>query len=273
MILSEEHSFFFNNVSLSPNEQIGLHRQPSWELSYIILGSGMRLIGDTTEPFQCGEVVMIPPDIPHCWFFNNNDIDSNGRISNITITFTNEFLNNCSSVFPELRQYIERLKKVRDAVKFDKRNADLIAFILKSMCNQSDVERLMSMIKLLTIISSTDDVHIVGVYKKINKEHERLNMIHTYVICNATRDISLDHIVRHVGMNRSAFCVFFKRTTGKTFISYLNEHRVELACQLLIQKKMSVSEICYQVGFTNIPYFTRTFKKIKGCSPTKFSAD
>jgi len=273
MILSKEQSFFFNNVSLAPNEQIGLHRQASWELSYIVVGSGTRLVGDMTEPFQCGEVVMIPPEITHCWFFDNDDTDSNGRISNITITFTNEFLNNCSSVFPELRQYIERLKKVRGAVKFAKRNADLITIILKSMCGQDDVERLVSMIKLLTIISLTDDADIVGVYKKIDKEDERLDMIHTYVICNATRNISLDHIVRHVGMNRSAFCVFFKRTTGKTFIMYLNEYRVELACRLLKQKKMSVSEICYHVGFTNIPYFTRTFKKIKGCSPTKFNND
>ena len=81
MISFKEHSFTFNNVSLTPSEQIGLHRQPLWELSYIVTGSGMRLIGDMTEPFQCGEVVMIPPEIPHCWIFNNNDTDANGQIS------------------------------------------------------------------------------------------------------------------------------------------------------------------------------------------------
>jgi len=273
MIRSKEYSFFFNNVSLHPSEQIGLHRQSSWELSYIIVGSGTRFIGDMMEPFKCGEVVLIPPEIPHCWAFNEDDIDSNGRISNITITFTDEFLNNCSSVFPELRPYVQRLKEVRDAVKFNKQNTNFIASILNSMCSQNDAERLASMVKLLTIISSTDDARIVGLYKKINKEQERLNMVHTYVICNATRDISLDDVVRYVGMNRSAFCVFFKRTTGKTFITYLNEYRVELACRLLQQKSMSVSEICYHVGFTNIPYFNRTFKKIRGCSPTKFSQD
>lgn len=267
---ANEYSFFFNFVSLAPGEQIGLHRQSSWELSYIMTGSGMRLIGDMTEPFQCGEVVMIPPEIPHCWLFNNDDTDAKGRISNITITFTDAFLNNCSSVFSELRLYIERLKEVSDAVKFDKRNAGFIATILKSMCDQDDVERLASMIRLLAILSSTDDACIVGIHKKIDKEQERLNMVHTYVICNATRNISLNDVVRYVGMNRSAFCVFFKRTMGKTFITYLNEYRVELACKLLKQKNMSVSEICYQVGFTNIPYFNRTFKKIKGCSPTGF---
>ena len=273
MISFKEHSFSFNNVSLAPSEQIGLHRQPLWELSYIVTGSGMRLIGDMTEPFQCGEVVMIPPEIPHCWIFNNNDTDANGQISNITITFTNEFLDNCSFVFPELRRYIEQLKDIRGAVKFDKRNAGFIASIMKVMCGQNDVGRLSSMIRLLSIISITDKAHIVGAYNVMDKKQERLNMVHTYVICNATRNISLDDVVRYVGMNRSAFCVFFKQATGKTFVTYLNEYRIELACQLLKQKNMSVSEICYHVGFTNIPYFNRTFKRMKGCSPTKLCND
>ena len=55
---SERRSFTFENVHLAPDEQIGLHQQSTWELSYVIVGSGMRLIGDMTEPFLGGEVVM-----------------------------------------------------------------------------------------------------------------------------------------------------------------------------------------------------------------------
>lgn len=49
---SERRSFTFENVHLAPDEQIGLHQQSTWELSYVIVGSGMRLIGDMTEPFS-----------------------------------------------------------------------------------------------------------------------------------------------------------------------------------------------------------------------------
>lgn len=272
MMSLQKHSFSFNQVRLAPAEQIDTHRQSSWELSYVVIGSGVRLIGDTAEAFQCGEVVMIPPEIPHGWLFNKDDTDSKGHIFNITITFTDEFLDHCSSVFPELRIYVERLKTIREAVKYDKQRANPIISILKSMREQDDVERLASMIRLLAIVSITDDTQKMGKYKKTDKKQERLNRIRTYVICNASRDISLDDVVRHVGMNRSAFCVFFKQCMGKTFITYLNEYRIELACQLLKQKNMSVSEICYHVGFTNIPYFNRTFKRMKGCSPTQYSA-
>lgn len=272
MILQKEHSFFFNHVSLAPNEQIGLHQQAMWELSYMCVGSGMRLVGDMTEPFKNGEVVMIPPEIPHCCFFNHEDVDINGQISNISITFTDEFLNTCSAAFPELREYVSRLKEIHVAVKFDKHEAVSIASVMQSMCNQNDVERLVSMIRLLVLTSSADRARVVGTYTKADRDQERLNMIHTYVICNAARNISLDDVVRYVGMNRSAFCTFFKRVTGKTFVTYLNEYRVELACRLLEQKNIPVSEICYQVGFADIPYFNRTFKKIKGCSPSKYGS-
>lgn len=272
MMSLQEHSFSFAQVRLAPDEQIEMHQQSSWELSYVIIGSGLRIIGDTAEPFRCGEIVMIPPGIPHGWFFNKEDADSNGQIWNITLTFSNEFLDHCWSAFPELRIHVERLKTMRDAVKFNKRRAERIASILKAMGDQEDVERLASMIRLLAVLSLTDEAHIVGSDKKTDTRQERLDKVRTYVICNASRDISLDDVVRHVGMNRSAFCVFFKRAMGKTFITYLNEYRIELACQLLKQKSRSVSEICYHVGFTNIPYFNRTFKKMKGCSPTQYSS-
>ena len=98
-------------------------------------------------------------------------------------------------------------------------------------------------------------------------------MIRIFVTCNAYRNISLDDVVRHVGMNKSAFCTFFKQSIGKTFITYLNEYRIELACQLLKQENISISEICYHVGFTDIPYFNRVFKKHKGCSPSQYRCE
>ncbi|WP_103984048.1 cupin domain-containing protein [Parabacteroides chinchillae] len=106
-MLLEKQSFSYDYVRLSPTEQIGLHRQSSWELTLIVIGSGIKLIGDTTEPFQSGEVVIIPPEIPHCWYFNGNNTDTEGKIVNITLSFTNEFLDHCSLNFPELHQYIE----------------------------------------------------------------------------------------------------------------------------------------------------------------------
>ena len=49
-----------------------------------------------------------------------------------------------------------------------------------------------------------------------NEHHQKpaLNRIQLYVVCNAKRNITLDDIARHVGMNRTPFCLFFKKAKG-----------------------------------------------------------
>lgn len=263
-------SFSYDFVRLLPQEQIELHQQSSWEVTLIVNGSGMKFIGDTAEAFQQGEVVIIPPEIPHCWYFNHDDTNENGQIVNITVSFTDDFLARCASSFPELAPSVKNLKNIHEALKYNPSQAERIKSFLQLMLNQNEVERLSTMIQLLAVLAHPHEAHIVSQYKQIDKKQERLNRVRVFVICNAHRNISLDDIVRHVGMNKTAFCAFFKRATGKTFVSYLNAYRIELACQLLKQPNKSISEIGYHVGFTDIPYFNRVFKKEKGCSPSEY---
>ena len=152
MFQSEKQSFIFDSVYLAPEEQIGLHQQSTWEVCHVIVGSGMRLIGDRTEPFQSGEVVMVPPNIPHCWYFNNHVTGSQGRIANTAVMFGTDFLNNCSLAFPELGECISQLKDKRDAVKFNREKSVAIASILEEMRDLSAAERVALMIRLLLLV-------------------------------------------------------------------------------------------------------------------------
>jgi len=263
-------SFTYDSVHLAPSEQIGLHSQESWELSYIIKGSGSRLIGDRTEPFSSGEVVLIPPEIPHCWYFDGSDVDNRGRIANISMSFKTSILDSLVGLFPEFAPIIDKLKQLNTAVKLGRSKANSIIPILEDMRSQSDDQRVISFLRIIPILASYGSDKVVGARTVENREQERLNDIRIYVICNATRDISLDEMAKHVGMNKSAFCTFFKKSTGKTFTDYLNEYRIELACRLLNQGKLSISEVCFQSGFNSVPYFNRIFKRYKFCSPKEY---
>jgi AraC-like DNA-binding protein len=266
----QKKSFSFHNVKLAPSEQIGIHRQDSWELSWVITGAGMRIIGDTTEKFASGEVVLIPPEIPHCWYFDSDTTDRKGKIANITLSLNNYFLENCAA-FPELNEVCEKFKQQTNAVKFSGEKLKNIISILKKMRNETSEECILSIIKLLFVISdNTENQQIAGKYQNTDKEQNRLNQIHIFVVCNAKRKISITEIARHIGMNKSSFCVFFKKATGKTFVNYLNEYRIETACQLLNTTKNSISDICYEVGFEDISYFNRVFKKTKNVSPKEY---
>ena len=108
----------FDHVRLSPGKQIGLHTQPGFEISYIITGRGTRILGTVTEPFEAGEVVLVPPGLPHQWQFNADCTDTGGCIENITFHFSQTFLDRLLSAFPELSADILRLKELTEAVSF-----------------------------------------------------------------------------------------------------------------------------------------------------------
>ena len=266
-----KHSYIFHNVQLAPKEQIGIHQQDTWELTWIITGSGIRIIGDTTEKFVSGEVVFIPPEIPHCWYFDNEITDKKGKNASVTLFFENNLLNNCSDCFPELLEHCQKINKLTNAIKFTGKKTDKIISILKKMRKENEAERIASIIKLILTIAENEDSQCnVGKHQKIDKEKKRLDQINIFVICNVKRNITLSDIARHVGMNRASFCIFFKKATGKTFINYLNEYRIELACQLLKNSKNTIADICYETGFNDMPHFNRIFKRIKKVSPSEY---
>ena len=82
--------------------------------------------------------------------------------------------------------------------------------------------------------------------------------------------IFLDDIAAEVGMNRSAFCSYFKRCKGMTFSQYVTQYRLNTACELLKHSQKQVSEICFTVGFNDLPHFVRVFTNTLGMSPSKY---
>lgn len=73
-------------------------------------------------------------------------------------------------------------------------------------------------------------------------------------------------------MSVSTFTRFFRRHTGSTFVQYLNRLRINEACELLMCSALSVTDICYRIGFNNLSNFNRQFLAMKGMPPSRFRA-
>ena len=71
------------------------------------------------------------------------------------------------------------------------------------------------------------------------------------------------------GMTPEAFCRYFKRVSGRTFV---NEVRVGRACRLLIESAMPITDIAYTVGFGSVANFNRQFRRMKGVTPRAYRA-
>jgi AraC-like DNA-binding protein len=85
------------------------------------------------------------------------------------------------------------------------------------------------------------------------------------------KEITLDTISQEAAMTKNAFCKYFKKRTNKTYMTFLNELRIEEASKLLqVQKDLSITEIAEACGFQNISNFNRKFRRIKGKTPRDF---
>ncbi len=262
--------YSFDHVRLNPSEQIGRHQQSTYELSHIIIGCGTRTIGSKSEPFKSGEVVLVPPRIPHEWRFSTDVVDSDGNIENISIHFHPSLLENISRLFPELEEPVLNLLGISEALRYEGEQRDRIIDLLYKIGKASGVDRVCLIISLMDNISKSTDATTVGSACRIGTTESRMEKIRIYVSCNHARKIRLGDIAAHIGMNKSAFCAFFRQQTGTTFISWLNAFRIRKAQELLSSGKMAVGDVAAAVGFDSPAHFTRTFHALVGMPPSEY---
>lgn len=71
-------------------------------------------------------------------------------------------------------------------------------------------------------------------------------------------------------LSPSYISLILKKESGRTFVDYLNEYRIEQAAQMLRTADLRISDISSRVGFTHPTYFSSVFKKVMGVSPKQF---
>lgn len=259
-------SFQFYHVVLQSKEQIGLHTQPTWELTYIVHGHGMRTISDITQRFSPGEVVLVPPNMPHLWEFDKKQ----KMVENITVIFNTDSLLQLGAQFEEMAEVVRKIIRISDSVSFTGESLHRLHHLLASASKMDRADRFATLLQVLNLIARSSDCTTVGHATKSNKDVEWLKKVAIYVSCNYKRDITIDTMAFHMGMGHTSFCVKFRKAAGKTFFTYLNEYRLWVACCLLAQGELSMSQVCYSSGFSNLPYFDRLFKQHFGVSPRQY---
>lgn len=87
---------------------------------------------------------------------------------------------------------------------------------------------------------------------------------------NYAKEISLNIIAKASGLTPSYFSALFKKEMGETLSNYIIRYRLDIAKQLLRETRLSISEIASSVGYPDIKYFSRLFKKHMNITPSEF---
>lgn len=263
-------------VAEVPCFDVPWHFHPEMEILYVEKSTGTRFVGDHSEAFDEGDVGMIGSNLPHVWksdpIYKKNIPDLIARV--YVIHFNDAIFKNQLAVLPEMQRINQLLFDSQFGIKFMGAARVSLAAQMKDIVNTTGIDKLLKLIKMLDIMSRTDEKQILASsgYSKIRKsvDFDRFDKAHRYMIDNFQRNITLETVSGIVGMTPTSFCRYFKKHTSKSFHAVLNEIRIGNACKLLLENKMNISGICYESGFNNVSNFNEQFKKVKGISPSQY---
>lgn len=106
--------------------------------------------------------------------------------------------------------------------------------------------------------------------QKQHKRNKTLDRALTYIHNHYNQDISLDDVASYIQMGSSYFSYYFKQETGTTFVEYVTAQRLEKAKQLMMDGNLKIYEIAEMVGYQDVKYFSRVFKKAIGVTPAEY---
>lgn len=98
---------------------------------------------------------------------------------------------------------------------------------------------------------------------------ERIKPVMKYIENNYNDDISYAELAKLLNVSKYHFCHLFKEATGKTVVQYINDIRLDKAYNLLKNTDMNITQVSMSVGFNDMNYFSRLFKKYKNMAPSK----
>lgn len=91
-----------------------------------------------------------------------------------------------------------------------------------------------------------------------------------YIMEHLGDSVSLEDVARKVGFNTTYFSQMFKRETGESFAAYRKRLRMEKAKELLEKGDMRIVDISVEIGYGDLPHFTKTFKQYTGYTPSEY---
>ncbi|MCX6335609.1 MAG: AraC family transcriptional regulator [Bacteroidia bacterium] len=275
LVTSPTQSVIFYDEE-KPHFTVPWHFHPEIEILYVVRSSGICYTGDGIHRFTEGEISIIGENVPHWWKSDSRfpEQPSRSGIRALIIQFKKEIFESNFINLYEMSAIKALIEKSQRGVQFTGRSRQQLGNLIRKIFRSEGIERITGLIKLLDMMAKSEEFkyHSSLGYSKIISSYDffRFNAIHEYIITNFTKDVRLEDVAGKANMCPTAFCRYFKKHTGRTFISFINELRIGNACKLMVEEKYPVNIASAESGFNNLAHFNKMFKRYFNLSPTDY---
>ena len=249
------------------------HYHKEIEICYVKQGRGKRIIGESIEDFEDGDLVLVGSNVPHSWISDEQFNESDKNMEVFVVQFDPKIFRRFEGM-PEFHRIEQLLLQSFKGLFFKGANENGLAANLLKLYDVKGMSKLLGMFELLEAFCKYESVIPLNSteYKLVHKKHqeERILKVCNYIHERYKDDLSVSELANLVAMNDASFCRFFKRILGKTVVEYINELRISNVCNQIQNTKKPIYKIAYDSGFSSIAHFNKQFKRSTGRTPTEY---
>lgn len=258
-----------------PYRTVRWHFHPEYELHLVTETRGKYFVGDFIGEFAPGNLVLTGPNLPHNWL---SDVAADLVIARrcLVLQFAEPVIEGSITLFPELSCLRAILDESRRGILFTPATATEAKPIFEALLGARGPQRVRLFLELLTLLSAAGGRRILAGESYLPDPPSYMtlgmNRVLTFIRENLSCELREADVAAIAGQGVTSFSRSFRRHTGLGFVQYVNRLRIHQACQLLTGEAIGITDICFQVGFTNLSNFNRQFLAQKGLPPSKFRA-
>lgn len=248
---------------------------PEYEIHLIRKGTGKFIVGDYVGTFEAGHVSLVGSGLPHDWV---SDLEPGEVLENrdAVIQFDGSWVEQAATLVPEMTEVKPLLEQSARGIEFIGRSAQEAATAIEAMGTSAGLERLQHLFALFRVLTRAPEEE----RRYLAEEWFRpqldgraaavVDLVLEYVFSNHAGSVKLSEAAAMVGMQEASFSKYFRRATGQNFSDLVRKLRLAHARRLLETSDKPISDICYEVGFTNLSNFNRHFLNDMGETPRSY---
>lgn len=256
-------------------EMKNAHFHPVYEIYYLVSGTRKFFIENEIYNISKGTLVLINKNVMHQTSYSSDMLNErtyilfdDKHIAHLIEKYGREEIDECfeQKIFPipiQRREYVEGV--IAQLYNEYKNRDEFSEKLMECYLN----ELMIFLIRYKRHISN-DDISVLNGAISLSGSDESIQTAAKYITDNYSKNLTLPMVAYKVNMSSTYFSKKFKEVTGFGFKEYLLNVRIKKACELLLETRLSITEIAYKVGFNDSNYFGDVFKKSRGISPLKY---
>lgn len=268
MLSKDFEIYYYNDHTLS---KVELHSHDYYEFYFFLEGNVSIQIGEALYPVKFGDVMLIPPQVPHCPIIHNTDIPYRRFVFWISQDYCRHLCRISTDYF-YLMEYVQKHQKYlfhNDRITFNSLQSQITRLIEEMGGKRFGKHTQISLYVNELILHLNRLVYEKHMPSKKVPEISLCQNLIRYIENHIEQDLSLELLAREFFVSKYHIAHVFKDNLGMSIHQHITKKRLEL-CRDAILSDMSITQAYQTFGFGDYSSFYRAFKKEYGISPRDF---